>query len=284
MDPHLLRTFVAVTRHGSFSAAAEELGYTQSAVSQQIAALESDLGVPLLHRRPVSPTHAGERLLEHARPLLLRLDAARADVIRAAAPIREPIRLAATSLALTPAVAALLGEARVATADSDGVTRLVATGEADLGLVDGIAAPSDPLHLPDVAPLTTVRVTEDDLAVVVPDSHPLAGRRGLDLGDLVDARWIDAPSVTALDRLRVIARTDGFRLGSTYTGGDVRSLLILVAAGHGLALLPHGVVVFPGVTGVPLSAPRLIHRVELVHGALPDGAARRFADALGETH
>ncbi|NUS10965.1 MAG: LysR family transcriptional regulator, partial [Streptomyces sp.] len=82
MDPHLLRTFVAVARHGSFSAAARELGYTQSAVSQHIAALEGDLGAVLLGRRPVAPTPAGARLLEHAEPLLLRLDAARADIAR----------------------------------------------------------------------------------------------------------------------------------------------------------------------------------------------------------
>ncbi|NUS03412.1 MAG: LysR family transcriptional regulator, partial [Nonomuraea sp.] len=82
MDPNLLRTFVTVARHGSFSAAATELGYTQSAISQQIAALEADLGLPLLSRRPVEPTAAGLRLLEHAGPLLLRLRAARADVLR----------------------------------------------------------------------------------------------------------------------------------------------------------------------------------------------------------
>lgn len=85
MDPHLLRTYVTVARLASFSEAARELGYTQSAVSQHIAALEQDLGAPLLTRRPVLPTTAGERLLEHAGPLLLRLDAARADVVRIAA-------------------------------------------------------------------------------------------------------------------------------------------------------------------------------------------------------
>ncbi|MFC7648989.1 LysR family transcriptional regulator [Streptosporangium lutulentum] len=85
MDPHLLRTFVTVVHRGSFSAAAEDLGYTQSAVSQQIAVLEADLGLALVHRRPVTPTPAGERLLEHAGPLLLRHRAARADVLRAAA-------------------------------------------------------------------------------------------------------------------------------------------------------------------------------------------------------
>ena len=64
----------------SFSAAARRLGYTQSAVSQHIAALEGDLGTTLLHRRPVAPTEAGERLLEHAAPILLRAEAARVDV------------------------------------------------------------------------------------------------------------------------------------------------------------------------------------------------------------
>src|SRR5580692_7419757 len=82
VEVQLLRTFVAVARLGSFSAAAIELGYTQAAISQQIAALEGDLKVPLLNRRPVTPTEAGARLLEHAEPILLRLDAARADVTR----------------------------------------------------------------------------------------------------------------------------------------------------------------------------------------------------------
>ncbi len=73
---------MAVARLCSFSAAAAELGYTQAAVSQQIAALENDLKTQLLTRRPVAPTEAGTRLLEHAEPILLRLDAARADVTR----------------------------------------------------------------------------------------------------------------------------------------------------------------------------------------------------------
>src|SRR5580692_545374 len=82
VEVQLLRTFVAVARLGSFSAAAAELGYTQAAVSQQIAALENDLKTQLLNRRPVIPTETGARLLEHAEPILLRLDAARTDVTR----------------------------------------------------------------------------------------------------------------------------------------------------------------------------------------------------------
>src|ERR1700734_2656051 len=82
VELQLLRTFVTVARRASFSAAAAELGYTQAAVSQQIAALEGDLRTRLLNRRPVTPTEAGARLLEHAGPILLRLDAARTDVTR----------------------------------------------------------------------------------------------------------------------------------------------------------------------------------------------------------
>ncbi|WP_437025184.1 LysR family transcriptional regulator [Streptomyces sp. enrichment culture] len=92
----------------SFSAAAQALGYTQSAVSQHIAALEADLEAPLLTRRPVAPTEAGERLLEHARPLLLRLDAARADVARLRRPRPGRLAVAGAPGALTPAVARAL--------------------------------------------------------------------------------------------------------------------------------------------------------------------------------
>ena len=99
MDPRFLRTFVTVARLGSFSAAARELGYTQSAVSQHIAVLEADLGAALLTRRPVEPTEAGARLLEHAEPILLRLDAARADVARVAAGPPRALRIGATPLA-----------------------------------------------------------------------------------------------------------------------------------------------------------------------------------------
>ncbi|MEU5778062.1 LysR family transcriptional regulator, partial [Streptomyces venezuelae] len=143
MDPHLLRTYVTVARLASFSEAARELGYTQSAVSQHIAALEQDLGAALLTRRPVAPTPAGARLLEHAGPLLLRLDAARAEVVRMAAAPEQGLTLAATSTALTPRTVRALPAAGVTLAvlPRDEVPGAVATGAADLGLVDRLAAP-----------------------------------------------------------------------------------------------------------------------------------------------
>src|SRR5215472_18070702 len=80
MELRDLRTLVVVARTGSFTAAAAELGYTQSAVSQQIQSLEQEVGRPLLERRPVRPTQAGARLIEHAHRILMRVDVARSEL------------------------------------------------------------------------------------------------------------------------------------------------------------------------------------------------------------
>jgi DNA-binding transcriptional LysR family regulator len=261
MDPRFLRTFVTVARVGSFSRAAAELGYTQSAVSQHIAVLEADLGTALLSRRPVAPTRAGERLLEHAEPILLRLDAARADVARVVGGPRRPLRIGATPLAVGFAVARV-DAARADTvrvADRVAVARAVATGELDEGYVDGIAAVNDPLRLPELG-LLVDEVHEEPLAVAVASDHPLLGRT-VALEDLVDARWVDAPAVCApLDELSALARADGFRAAVRYEGADVAGLLALVAAGRGLALLPRRAV----ADALALSGPPLVHRTELV--------------------
>ncbi|POX51874.1 LysR family transcriptional regulator [Streptomyces sp. Ru71] len=285
MDPHLLRTFVAVARLASFSEAARELGYTQSAVSQHIAALEQDLGAPLLTRRPVAPTPAGERLLEHAGPLLLRLDAARADVSRIAAAPDRGLTLAATATALGPAVVAALPAAGVTVRvlPREEVPAAVATGTADLGLADGLAAPSDPLRLADVAPLTAYGVGEEPVCVLLPAAHPLAGRPGLALDDLADARWLDAPDAgLPLAQLRAANAGRGFRPSLRYEGTDVRALASLAAAGHGLTLLPRTAAgAVPGAVAVPVTRPRLVHRTELLYAGPPRGAAAALADALG---
>jgi DNA-binding transcriptional LysR family regulator len=268
-----------------FLGAARELGYTQSAVSQHIAALEADLGVELLGRRPVAPTEAGARLLDHAGPLLTRLAAARADVVRVA---RTPVvRLAvgASPLAFGDPAARALARVRAALPRAQvsvrlleraAVVRAVADGTLDVGLVDGAAAPTDPLHLPEAAGLSALGAGEEPLCVVLPRDHPLAARPGLRLTDLSDALWLDAPSAAVpLTALR--AATGGvFRAGPVYEGTDTRTLHALAAAGHGLALLPHSA----APDGIPVLEPRLVHRVEAVHRASPEEAARLFMDAL----
>ncbi|GAB2654086.1 LysR family transcriptional regulator [Kribbella swartbergensis] len=290
MDPHLLRTFIAVATNGSFSAAASDLGYTQSAVSQHIATLENSLGAALLTRRPVAPTPAGQRLLEHAGAILLRIEAAQADVRRVVGEPPGEIVFASTPLAGATRVARALTQLRQSrpgiavtfeVARRDEVARGVASGAYHLGLVDGIAAPSDPLKLPDVGLLRTSAVAQEPLAVVLPDDHPMARRKRLGLSALVDARWIDAPMVSAsLEELRAAVETDALRPALVYTGADLLTLLDLVAAGHGLAVLPVTIDVPAGVTKVPVGAPRLVHRTELLYGHLDGPRAADLAAAL----
>lgn len=284
---------MTVARLGSFSAAAKELGYTQAAVSQQIAVLEADLKAQLLTRRPVTPTEPGARLLEHAEPILLRLDAARADVARMTSAPAGTLVVGVTPLAgAAPALATALAGLRermprldvtVRTGTRAEVALGVARGETDLALTDGLAAPGDPLS--ELAPVTATGISQASVAVILPAGHPLAGRRSLRLPDLADSRWIEAEQVAPpLAEIRRHAGVDGFRPAFRYAGTDVLSLLRLAAAGHGLTLLPEpvlpagrGQTLLPesvlsrtGITSVRVSLPRLSHRVELIHAALPD--------------
>jgi DNA-binding transcriptional LysR family regulator len=291
MEVQLLRTFVAVARLGSFSAAASELGYTQAAVSQQIAALENDLKTRLLSRRPVEPTDAGTRLLEHAEPILLRLDAARADVTRmGSTPPNAALLVGVTPLAgATPALATALATLRAAmprltvtvqTATRGQLATGVAKGEVDLALTDGLTAPGDPL--PEQAPVTAVGLSETKVAVILPPGHPLATRSTLRLSDLADARWIEADNLAPpLAEIRRHAVVEGFRPALRYPGQDVLTLLNLAAAGHGLILLPETVLHAAGITAVRVTQPRVSHRVELLHAPLPRRSpAATLADIL----
>ena len=281
VEAQLLRTFVAVARRGSFSVAAAELGYTQAAVSQQIAALENDLKTQLLNRRPVAPTEAGARLLEHAEPILLRLDAARADITRMTKDPPATLVVGMTPLAgATSALVTALTELRVRmprltvtvqTASRERLAAGVARGELDLALTDGLTAPGDPL--PERAPVTAIGLNQTNVAVIMPAGHPLAVRAALRLTDLADARWIEADCVAPpLAEVRRHAGTDGFKPAFCYTGMDVLTLTRLASAGHGLTLLPDTVLLPAGVAAVPVSVPKMTHRVELIHGTLRDSS------------
>jgi DNA-binding transcriptional LysR family regulator len=290
VEPQLLRTFVAVARLGSFSAAARELGYTQAAVSQQIAALEADLKTQLLTRRPVAPTEAGARLLEHADPILLRLDAARADVTRMTKTPPATLLIGVTPLAgATSALAESLATLRarmprlsvtVQTATRGQLATGVARGEFDLALTDGLTAPADPL--PEQAPVTAIGLSEERVRVVLPVGHPLAASPALRLPDLADSRWIAADNVAPpLAEIRRHAGVEGFKAALHYTGTDITTLLNLAAAGHGLTLLPEKLLSAAGIKAISVTQPRVGHRVELLHAALPlDSPATALADIL----
>jgi DNA-binding transcriptional LysR family regulator len=280
VETQLLTTFATVARLGSFSAAAVELGYTQAAVSQQIAALESDLKVQLLNRRPVTPTEAGARLLEHTGPILLRLDAARADVARLTQAPAATLTVGLTPLAaVTSGIAAALANLRremprldvtVQVAPRTETATAVARGDLDLALIDGLAAPND--SLTPFPPLAAIGVAESGISVVLPAGHPLAARESVRLTDLADARWIEAPAIVPLSDIRRVAGAEGFRPALCYDGTDTLTLIALSTAGQGLTLLPK--TALPGgVTAVVVTIPPLAHRVELIHGTLTKRSA-----------
>ncbi len=267
-----LRALLAVVRCGSFTEAARQLGFSQSAVSQQVAALESELGQQLVERRPVKATPAGLRLAEHASHVLLRLDVAQSELARyrrapsevrmAASPLATP-RLLATALRLVRASRPEL-RVRVRSLNATSAVAAVATGAADAALVDGIVGPNEPLHFADAGLMTATWVAQAPLVVALQAGHPLATSNHLDLENLADAPWVAAPALVE-ERAARQHRAAPWREPMLYEGADLGIMLELVGAGLGAALLPDWALVGSSrVVGVSVRRPQLVHRTELL--------------------
>ncbi|MDL4818793.1 LysR family transcriptional regulator [Actinomadura opuntiae] len=242
LDPLLLRTFVAVADLGSFTAAAAAGGYTQSAVSRQIAALEDACGVELFARgaRGVRPTPAGEHLLPHARALLDRL----ADTARAMEGLRRldtgTLRLGAfptANAALVPRALARFREAhpgvRIALREgtTDRLLTLLDAGDLDVAVVSTHIVPALPAG-------DLVALLDDALLVALPSGHPLAALRRVPLGELAGEAWIVADTPDAVAALRARCEAAGFEPRTPLRVAEWISKLGLVAAGFGVTLVP----------------------------------------------
>lgn len=278
MDLRHLRSFAAVVRTGSFTAAAEELGYTQSAVSQHVAALERDLGRPLMGRRPVRPTAAGEHLAAHAEQILLRIDTARTEVLRSRERERTLRLVAAPGAVVRPLLAMLQAASPAASLELDvapvgEALRRLGDGAADGAVIDGVTVPSAPVRVAEPGLFRHRLVAELPLEVLVPAGHPLAGMDAVDLTTVADARWIDAPGLpcnpSAIPEAPAVRTSARLR----YLGADTATVAGLVADGAGLALMPRGVAPpVPGLVAVPLRRPLVVHRTELLVRAAGAGA------------
>ncbi|QDY80679.1 LysR family transcriptional regulator [Streptomyces qinzhouensis] len=234
----------AVVAGGSVTAAAARLGYTPSAVSQQVAALERQTGTALLERvgRGVRPTAAGRLLAEHAVLIgrqIAEAEAALAD-LRAGRTGRLVVRYAPGSGAglVAPAVALLRAgypDVRVdlGPADDEAALAEVARGPADLAVVTRLPGPPD--GVPDGVRLE--HLMDDAYRAVLPAGHPLAARRVVDLDELAGEPWISSgePGPDALRHARA-AVTPGPDI--VVTGEDQATVQSLVAAGLGIALTP----------------------------------------------
>ncbi|MFL5849008.1 MAG: LysR family transcriptional regulator [Solirubrobacteraceae bacterium] len=258
-----LRAFALVLDLGSISAAASVLGYTQSAVSQQLAALEREVGAALVDRsqRPLRATRAGASLRPQVERLLAALGGVEAAVedLRGAAP---RLRLAAFPSALSSFVPAAVRDLRRAHRDivvrvlqletQEAVERLRG-GDADLAVVHYMPG----LAVPETAGLQRRRLLVDDLHVVLPEAHRLARREAVSLTDLEAEPLIlpgrDTPDGRFRSVVEHLCAQAGFAPRVAYEIDDLPAAQAFVAAGiavvpmHGLILatLPQGATARP---------------------------------------
>ncbi|AUH50142.1 LysR family transcriptional regulator [Chromobacterium sp. ATCC 53434] len=263
MELRHLRYFVAVAEELHFTRAAERLHIGQPPLSQQIQALEAELGAPLFrrHQRKVELTSAGLQLLPRARQILADSAAAAAAVRRAADGETGELRIGFTSsLPLTPILHHSLQHYR---RDYPAV-RLTLSEMFTAGQFDALERRQLDLgfvRFNGPAPSPLIRVEElhrDRLLAVVPSVHPLAAEKTLALNRLAGEPLIGYPrgSGSGLsDVVRQLALQNGLELRMVQEAGEAITQIGLVAAGVGIAILPSPLecVQIPAVRYVPLS-------------------------------
>jgi DNA-binding transcriptional LysR family regulator len=242
LDPRRLLTFREVVRQGSFSRAGEALALTQPAVSQQVSALERQLGVRLLERGPggPTPTEAGALLVAHADAVADRLAQADTQIAELAAADRETLRIGAFPSALASVIPAAIARLREQRPDIH-VEATEASGE-ELGaaVADGrlhAAMCFQDAAAPPRRPAGTDRheLGEEHMKAVLPLEHPLAGRETVRLRELADDVW------TAPSREHLIYRTcvsAGFEPQIRFVTRDVLAARALVRGGLAVTLMP----------------------------------------------
>ncbi len=240
-----LRVLKEVAYRGSFSAAAEALSYTQSAISQQIAALEAEAGVALLERHPrgVSLTAAGQTLVGHAEGILAGLDAAEAALSEIAGLRGGRLRMAsfptagATLMPLAIATFRSLHpdvELTLAEAEPEEILPRLRAGELDLSLLFEFAG--ETLLASD---MTRTELLEDPLYLALPRDHRLARKQRIRLENLHGDSWVQTSSSSPCARHVVRScHAAGFEPNVSFESDDYQTVQGLVAAGVGVALIP----------------------------------------------
>lgn len=283
LDVRRLRILCEVARHGSLAAAARALSYTPSAVSQQIAMLEREVGATLLERVPrgVVLTDAGRVLVRESEEIFSRLAAAETAVQALAGLGSGLLRLgwfATAGATLMPRAIAAFRRRHPGVAldlfqgDPGECVAQLRAREIQLALVYEFE-----LEPPLEQDLQQVHLIDDRLYIGLPRDHPLTTRRHVRLTDLAQAHWIqgvrDGATVDVLPRA---CRLAGFEPTIVLRTDDRTAVEGLVAAGVGVALMPQ--ITLPTVRSDivvrPLDSPALIRRVR---AALPPGTYRHPA-------
>ncbi|WP_426502919.1 LysR family transcriptional regulator [Dactylosporangium sp. McL0621] len=290
LDVKRMQVLRAVAASGSVTAAAAHLGYTPSAVSQQVAALERDTGVELLERvgRGVRPTAAGRLLIGHAAIIsqhVAEAETALAD-LRAGRTGRLKVHYFASvgPTLLAPALARLRDEHPGVTVDpkltepQDSLPD-VEQGNGDLAIV--VRRPNDEGR----PGIRLVRLLDDAYQAVLPAGHPLAAQQVVDLADLAGEPWVGSePPGPCLEPIVDACAAAGFSPNFVARSEDYATGQGFVAAGLGVSLIPRlGLGTrHPGVTIRPVRRPEPIRTIYAAvrEISLVQPALRALIDAL----
>lgn len=242
---HQLRMLREVARRGTIAAAADELGYSPSAVSQQLAAVERTTGVAMLERvgRNVLLTDAGREMVHHAEAILERVDIAEAAIQKVTGGVAGTLRLGfIESVALTmlgPLMEVMAQrhpelELRTVEVDGSATEEMVARGELDVAFTV-----FDPNHPAEVRQdLEHVVILRDWFKVVVPSTAEVEADV-VDLADLDGRAIVGPPAVHSCGMLVTqMCRRAGFEPNIVHTVSDYTTTLRLVSVGAGAALIP----------------------------------------------
>lgn len=241
LDLVTLRLFVAAVEEGTYARASERENIAISAISRRISDLEARCGVALFerHDRGIAPTEAGRAMLHRVRDALDNLQLMVRDVDEFRTGKRGHVRVQAhmsvTSTVLPKMIATFVDEHPNIEIEFEEFTSVeimhnIKTGAADVGLVSGTLK-TDELHF--------IPWREDDLVAVLPAKHPLAGREGLLLSDLLPYPFIGMQRDSALLTLyRRQAAALGRPLKERAHATSFESVRKMVSAGLGVAILP----------------------------------------------
>jgi DNA-binding transcriptional LysR family regulator len=241
-----LRALRELADRGTIAAAADALHLTPSAVSQQLAALEQEVGQQLLkpNGRTVSLTPAAEAVLAHADAVFGELERMDATLAALAAGARGRVRIGSFPTGIrgivVPAVAPLRDRARavelvVHDVESPEVFHLLARGELDVA----ISMESDSAPGPDDRRFTRIELMRDVLDVALPDDHPLVLEDEVPLRALAGEPFVAPPRGWSCDDvIRVGCAAAGFAPTVAHRSSDWTAVLALVGAGLGVACVP----------------------------------------------
>lgn len=261
-----LRVMRAIAEEGSFTAAAHSLGYTQPAVSQMVRRLEQRTGTALVERtgRSVRLTEAGSLLARRAREILDQIDEAEAEVAAIAGLQAGRVRLMAfpsSSATVVPRALARLRQSHPAVtvqfSEAEPPESLAAlrNGSVDLAVAFSYEGNDPGRGEDDLSGLVVLDVLTDPVMLALPQDHELAEEDEVDLRALSSERWI-AGCPRCRGHLLTLAHRAGFDPEVTFETEDYVAVLGLVAAGLGVALVPHLIlttVSHPGVVVRPVS-------------------------------